>query len=71
MTDPSLLLPAAHHLQATAWTQGLVEMTGQIDAMEGQEIQSLAPQSLKGEGQHLFELVGVIPRWDLALQDAI
>ena len=69
MTDASIGLPSTDHVHAAPGTQGLLQMLGQVDAVNGQQIQTLAAEPLKTEGQLILEGIRVLPRWHLALQD--
>lgn len=43
MVDAPCLLPASHHLQATAWSDRLGEMIASVDAVDGQQGHTLHP----------------------------
>lgn len=55
MADAAPLLPAAHHLQAAARAQALLQVFRQVEAMEGEQIKPLHPQPLEAERQFRLE----------------
>ena len=69
MADASIGLPATHHLHASAGTKGLLQMLRQVDAVNGQQVQTLTAKPLKAEGQLGLEGIRILPRRHLALQD--
>ena len=69
MADASIGLPATHHLHASAGTKGLLQMLWQVDAVNGQQVETLTTKPLEAEGQFGLESIRILPWWHLALQD--
>jgi hypothetical protein len=69
--DAPFRLPAPCHLQASARPQGLLEMLRQVDAMDGQQIESLHPQPLQAQPQLRLKGLAIRLRRHLALHDAL
>ena len=46
-------------------------MSRLVDAMDGQQLQTIATQTIEGEGKQILELFGIVARWNLALQNAV
>ena len=64
-------LPAAQHLHAAAWPQGLLEVFGQVQAMNSQQLNPLNGEQAEAALQLGFKGSGVIARRNLGLQDAL
>ena len=71
VANAASLLPPSNHIHATARAQSLINVARQVDAMDRQKIKPIATQPLKRELELLFEFGGVLPGWNLALQDAL
>ena len=75
--DPPLVLPAPGHLQAATGAQGLVEVLGLVDAMDGQQVdpargaRPIEPQSLETEAEFGFKAKRILLGRQLGLEQAL
>ena len=61
MADSSLGLPATNNIHAATWSQGLIQMLRQVDAMDPQKIKATAVEPLEAEVQLSFENIRILP----------
>ena len=70
MANGPIGLPAAQHFHTAAWPQGLLEVFGQVQAMNSQQLNPLNSEQAEAALQLGFKGSGVILRRNLGLQDA-
>ena len=69
MTDAVLLLPTVHNLQAPPGLQRPVEMLGEIDAVDREQIQSFSAEALHTQLKLLFKSSRILSRRNFGLKN--
>ena len=71
MANGPIGLPAAQHLHAAAWPQGLLEVFGQVQPVNSQQLNPLHGEQAEAALQLSFKSSWVIARRILGLLDAL